>query len=445
MKIYIFLFISVFCVLNANAQQNIGLHFMDVWQQNQTNPAHFGKNKINIGLASLYSNTIVEGITFNDIIRSENGQSILDIDAAIANMNDQNSIDQYLSVETLNIGINLGKIGLSLSHALKVDAFFDYPKAFPQAIFQGNAQFIGETVEIGSSVNLNTYNEIALGLAYQAEKFSIGARIKYLSGVGGAKTNPERNSASIYTDADIYQLTLNADYELQTAGFLEYNDINDFELQFAPSGESLKLGGDNTGLAFDLGAEVNLGKLHLSASVLDIGSIEYTDNAKSYSTKGSFAYDGVDISRAITGEDIDFQSSLDTLQKIFEVTKTEQAFTVNLAPQAYVSAKYDLTEKLTVGALYYGRFSDNNARTVIALSGQMKLGKIASAGVTYSIIDDKFTNIGINSAIKLGPIQIFALTDNLIGTLTQKDGEVINFRAGLNLVLGNKQNKAKGK
>jgi len=414
---------------------------MDVWQQNLTNPAHFGKNKINIGLGSIYSNTVIEGLTIGDIVRSENGQTILDIDSAIASMNDQNSLDQYLSIETLNVGLNLGKIGVSLSHALKFDAFYDYPKAFPQTIFQGNAQFIGQTVEIGSSVNLNTYNELALGLAYQAEKFSIGGRIKYLTGVGGARTNPDRNSASIYTDPDIYQLTLSADYELQTAGFLEYKDIDDFELQFAPSSESLKLGGENTGLAFDLGAEVNLGKLHLSASILDLGGIEYKDNAKSYSTKGSFDYDGVDISPAISGENVDFQSSLDTLRSIFKVEETEGAFTVDLAPQTYVSAKYDVNEKLTVGALYYGRFSDNNAKTVVALSGQMKLGKVASAGLTYAIIDDKFTNIGINGAVKLGPIQLFALTDNLIGVVTQKDGEVINFRAGLNLVLGNKNDQ----
>jgi hypothetical protein len=109
MKKYIFLFFSVFCFWSADAQQNIGLHFMDVWQQNLTNPAHFGKNKINVGLGSIYSNTIIEGVTLGDIIRTEGEQTILDIDAAIMNMNDQNSLDQYLSVETLNLGLNLGK------------------------------------------------------------------------------------------------------------------------------------------------------------------------------------------------------------------------------------------------------------------------------------------------------------------------------------------------
>jgi hypothetical protein len=442
MKKYIFLFFSVFCFWSADAQQNIGLHFMDVWQQNLTNPAHFGKNKINVGLGSIYSNTIIEGVTLGDIIRTEGEQTILDIDAAIMNMNDQNSLDQYLSVETLNLGLNLGKIGISLSHALKFDAFYDYPKAFPQTVFQGNAQFIGETVEIGSSVNLNTYNELALGLAYQAEKFSIGGRVKYLVGVAGAATNPERNSATLFTDPDIYQVTLNADYSLQTAGFLDYNDIDDFELQFTPSSESLKLAGENTGLAFDLGVNVDLDKLHFSASILDIGSIEYKDNAKTYSTSGSYTYNGIDLSPAFVGENVDFGGGLDTLQKIFNVEETNEAFSVNLAPQAYVSAKYDVSEKLTVGALYYGRFSDSNNRTVIALNGQMKLGKVASAGLTYSIIDDKFTNIGLNGAVKLGPIQVFALTDNLIGIVTQKESEVINFRAGLNLVLGKKKENA---
>lgn len=445
MKKYIFLFFSVFCFWSADAQQNIGLHFMDVWQQNLTNPAQFGKNKINIGIGSVYNNTILEGVTIGDIINTENGQTTLDIDAAIANMNDQNSLDQYLSVETLNIGLNLGKIGLSLSHAFKFDAFYSYPKAFPQTIFQGNAQFIGETVEIGSSINLNNYNEIALGIAYQGEKFSIGGRVKYLIGVGTAATNPDRNSATLFTDPDIYQLTLSADYELQTAGFLDYNDIDDFELQLSPSSESLKLAGENTGLAFDIGAKVDLGKLHLSASVLDIGSIDYKDNTRTYATKGSYTYEGVDLTPAFSGEDVDFESGLDTLRTIFNVTENNETFTIDLASQAYVSAKYDLSKKLTVGALYYGRFSESNNKTVVALSGQMKLGKIASAGLTYSIIDDTFTNIGLNAAVKLGPVQVFALTDNLIGTVTQNDSEVINFRAGLNLVIGKKGEKREKK
>ncbi len=417
---------------------------MDVWQQNLTNPAHFGKNKVNVGLGSIYSNTVIEGVTIDDILRIEGEQTIIDIDAAIANMNDQNSLDQYLSIETLNIGLNFGKIGVSLSHAIKLDAFYEYPKAFPQTVFQGNAQFIGQTVEIGSSINLNTYNELALGLAYQEEKFSIGGRVKLLTGINGARTNPDRNSASLFTDDDIYQLTLNADYELQTSGFLNYTDISDFELQIAPEDGVFKLGGENSGLAFDLGAKVNLGKLHFSASVLDIGNIEYKENSKIYSTSGSYLYEGPDISQALSGEDVDFQSSLDTLQKIFEVTETNDAFTVNLAPQAYLSAKYDVSEKFTVGALYYGRFSDNNSKTVIALSGQMKFGKVASAGLTYSIIDDKFTNVGLNGAVKLGPVQIFALTDNLIGVVSQKDGDVINFRAGLNLVFGDKKEVTAG-
>lgn len=437
MKKYIILFLSVFSFANVQAQQDIGLHFMDVWQQNRTNPAHFSDNKISVGLVSVYSTTVVEGFTFDDIVRTENGQRILDIDAAIKSMQDQNSLEQYLSVETLNIGLNFGKIGVSLSHAFRFDAIYDYPKTFPQTIFQGNAQFVGETVEIGSSINFNAYNEFALGLAYQTEKFNVGARIKYLSGVAAGQTNNDRNNISLYTDPDIYQLTLNADYELQTAGFLEYNDINDVELTFSPSAEDFTLGGDNTGVAFDIGAEVDLGKLQLSASILDIGSIEYTGNAKTYSTQGTFTYDGLDISDAITGgEEVDFEAALDTIQSIFEVKETASNFTTNLAPQAYLSARYALTEKITVGALYYGRFSELNTRTVIALSGQMKLGKIATVGANYAIINDKFTNIGLNASAKIGPVQVFALTDNVIGLATQKDGEVINFRVGLGLAFG---------
>ncbi len=433
MKNFLFI-LTLFCGGNLFAQQNLALHFMDVWQQNRTNPAHFSEEKVSIGIASFYNNSVVEGFNLSDVIREENGENVLDIDAAIASMDTRNKLRQYFSLETINVGVNLGKFGVSLSHALRFDAVYEYPKTFAQVAFQGNAQFIDQTVEIGSRVDFKTYNEFALGLAYQTEKFNVGGRFKYLVGAGSAVTNPDRQQASIYTDPDIYQLTVNADYELASAGILQFENFGDYEFEYAPAGEDIQFGG-NTGVAFDLGAEVNLGKLQLSASVLDLGSITWKENANTYSTRGTFTYDGLDISGALTGEEIDFAGALDTLEAIFVVEENDASYTTDLASQAYVSARYDLTEKLTVGALYYGRFEDLNPFTAVTLSGQMKLGKIATAGATYSIINDKFTNVGLNGMVKLGPVQFYALTENVAGLISQKDGEIVNFRLGLNVVL----------
>ena len=425
----------LFCCAYLTAQQNSALHFMDVWQQNRTNPAHFPDNKVSIGIGSFYNNSIFEGFTLDDVIKEENGENILDIDAAVASMDTRNTLTQYFSLETVNVGVNLGKIGLSLSHALRFDAVYEYPKTFAQVAFQGNAQFIDQTVEIGSRIDFKTYNEIALGAAYQNEKFNIGGRVKYLVGVGSAVTNPDRQQASVYTNPDIYQLTLSADYEIASAGFLQFNDFSDYDFNFSPSAEDIAFGGGNTGLAFDLGAEINLDKLHLSASVLDLGGITWDEEVNTYATSGTNTYNGLDISGALSGEEIDFAAALDTLEAIFRVEETNEEFTTALATQAYVSARYDLTEKLTVGALYYGRFSELNPFSAVTLSGQMKLGKIATAGLTYSIIDDKFTNVGLNGSAKLGPVQIYALTENVAGLISQKDGEIVNFRLGLNVLL----------
>lgn len=432
-KITFFFVAFIFCI-QGQAQQNIGLHFADIWQQNNTNPAFFPDEKVSIGLGSIYSNTIFRGATLSEIIQSENGNSVIDIDAAIAGMDAENSFDQYLSIQTLNLGLKFGKIGLSLSHALKFDGRYDYPKTFPQLAFQGNAQFIDETVEIGSTVDFTTYNELAVGLAYLGENFNIGGRVKYLAGVGNARTNPDRNSATIYTDPDIYQLTLTADYELESAGFIDYQGIDSVSLDFAPSASDISLGGGNSGVAFDLGAQVKFGKLTVSASILDIGSITWSENAKSYSTQGTFTYDGLDITNALSGEGVDFANALDTLEQIFEVKEESREFTTNLAPQFYLSGQYELSDKLTLGALLYRRFKENNARTAVAGSAQYKLGKLLTIGGTYAVIDDSFTNIGLNASAKLGPVQIYALTDNILGIVNSDEEEIVNLRAGLNVV-----------
>lgn len=439
MKKYLILLSAFILCGQAVAQQNIGLHFTDVWQQNRTNPAFFSDQKLTIGLTSFYNNSLVEGVTLSEVIREENGQNILDIDAAIAGMGEENDLQQFFVLETVNVGLNLGKIGLSLSHALKFDAVYTYPKSFAQVIFQGNAQFVGQTAELGSRIDFKTYNEIALGAAYQTEKFSIGGRAKYLVGAGSAVTNPDRRSASVYTDPDIYQLTLTTDYELRTAAFVDFNDFDDIQFDYSPSTEDIQFGGGNTGFAFDLGAAADLGKLHLAASVLDLGGvITWEEDATAYSTNGTFTYEGLDISDALSGEAVDFASALDTLQQIFGIQESNTEFETDLATQAYVSARYDLTEKLTLGALYYGRFADIKSRSAVALSGQYKLADNISAGATYAVIDDTFTNLGLNGAVTLGPVQIYAVTDNVFGLISQKDGENVNFRFGLNLLLGKK-------
>lgn len=435
-KISLLLFVAFF-ITQAQAQQNIGLHFMDIWQQNRTNPAYNANHKVNIGLANVYSNTVFQGSILTDALSTVNGKNIFDVNTALQNMEAENSFSQNLSIETLNLGLRFGKVGLSLSHASHVNLDIFYPKALPQLVFQGNSQFIGETIDIAPNTDILSYNEFALGASYHLDKFSIGARIKRLIGVGALQTNQDRKSATLYTDPDIYQLTLTTDYEVLSSNLLSAISLDTFNLDFTPSATDISFSSKNTGIAFDLGAEVNLNKLQIAASILDIGSIEWLENAKSFASKGTYTYDGLVISD-LSQEGIDFENDIDTLKQIFKIEETEvtSGFKTTLAPQLYVSGKYKINKNIAVGALYYSRLSDVNKKSAIALNGQFKIKKFLTTGLTYAIIDDQYTNLGLNAALKLGPIQLYALTDNILGIVKPTVNDNINLRFGLNVLIG---------
>lgn len=432
----IFIIILCFLSFSLKAQQDIGLHFMDgLWQSNLTNPAYFTDHKVDIGVTSFYNNIVFNGFTLSDAFIDQNGTQVLDIDAAIAEMDDINSIQESFEFQTLNIGFAFNKLHFSLSHSIKFDGTFEYTKTFPQIAFQGNAQFVGQNVEVAPRFDLLAYNEFALGAGYKTEKFSIGGRAKFLSGAGSIVTNSERRSAKIYTDPDIYQLTVVADYEVQAASFLTFNDFNDYSFDFGADNLTQNIISKNSGMAFDLGASVDFDNLHLAASILDIGSIEWTDNTHIFSANGTYTYDGLDLSSAFTGDEIDFEQALDTIGQIFQVTEGVGGFTTNLAPKMYISAKYDITDLISVGALYYSRFGEIKDNTAIAISGQAKIGEILTAGLTYSVFDKTYTNIGINATAKLGFFQVFATTDNIIGLAQQKEEQIAHFRVGMNFIV----------
>ena len=181
------LYLYLCCLLPLIAQQEelSTLLIPNTWQANRLNPAVVPDARFVIGGPGLYNNLRVNNIVYNDLfITNEQGETVLEVDNAIAQLEDQNRILENLDIETLSVGAKLGNIWVTLGHSLRSNAHLDYPKTLPQLIWQGNAQFIGQTVSFGPKVDLNTYHEISLGFAFEVSQgFTLGGRVKYLSGI----------------------------------------------------------------------------------------------------------------------------------------------------------------------------------------------------------------------------------------------------------------------
>jgi hypothetical protein len=435
MRTYILPF--VFCLMSIAAftQPQFGISLMDkTLQSSYLNPALGPEEKITISLPHIYNHLEVSGPSFGQLVTTNAaGDKVLDVDAVLPALNDVNQLRENFSIETLGIGFGAGPVRIHIHHAIKFGAFVEYPKALPQLLWQGNAQFVGQTIDLSNDFQINGYNEFGFGASFNIKGVSLGGRVKLLTGLGDAST--ENNNISLHTSDDVYQLTLDADYKINSSSYIEYNGFEDTRADFNFGSADLdNIFSKNTGLAFDFGVNVEIGKLNIGASILDLGRINWTEDPGNYTSKGTFVYEGLDFTGAITGDSINFSDALDTLDQIFMIEETQEKYSTTLPPKIYVHANFQLTENWLLAASFYNEVYREQSRTGISVGAQTSLLKWLRLGANYSIYGDTYANIGLNAVLKFGPVQIMALTDNVIALLAPDSANFGNARAGLNLV-----------
>lgn len=439
-SIVVILFIvSIFNL--AGAQEELGTHLLrETWSANRSNPALLPPYKWVIGLPAVYDNLLITNVTYADLVVDQNGEQVLDVDNAILKLKADNQIRENLDIETLSFAYRFGQFTLSAGHALHFGAWLNYPKTLPQLIWQGNAQFIGQTVDFGPDIQLMGYHEFYVGGALTPVKgLTIGARAKYLSGI--AEVSTERRKLELTTDEEAYALTLDADFLANSAGTVEYNGFDDLTLRFDfGKFDTKKFFSKNSGYAFDFGARLELGKWDFAASILDLGKIEWKEDVKNYSLQGIYEFKGLDIAQNLLEDSSDIGSVLDTLRQTYEPTETSIAYTTELPTRIYLSAAYNLTDAWRLGGLFYTETYRNKSFPAFAVSANFKVLPILRVGALYAFRNSTYDNFGANATLQLGPVQILAATDNLLTAFRLKDSNSANVRVGLSLLLGKIEN-----
>ncbi len=432
-------FIVFFLLLtfSLTGQQELGTHLMrGVWQASYSNPALVPDAKIVVGLPGLYQNLGLTGITYNEVVVEENGSRYIDLNRAVDALDEDNFIRENFTFETLSLGLRFGRLTLSAGHRLHFNAYANYPKTLIQLIAQGNAQFIGQTVDIGHDYQLGGYNELYLGAAVEVGfGLTVGGRFKLLNGFADIST--DRNDLTLFTSDEAYELTLNADYRINTTGSLDYDGFRDitFNYDFTDF-EAGDLFSINSGYAFDFGARYEIGPLDIAVSILDLGKINWEEESANYSLAGAFEYQGLDIARQVLEDSTDFGSAIDTLAEKYEFVETNNTYETDLGPRFYLSGTYQLTPRLRLGGVFYTESYRNESFTAVALAANAQVSRLLAVGGLYAIRNNRFDNLGLNAAFTLGPAQLMFATDNLLTVFRPLDSNSMNFRLGINLVFG---------
>ncbi|MEO0469590.1 MAG: DUF5723 family protein [Bacteroidota bacterium] len=432
-KLYIFACLISFLGLMSDpalAQRDQSLYLMPgVFQRIETNPAFLSRNRINIVLPAPSFSLSHSGFVLSDVLVEKPGTDSLQLDmnGVLAKLKAQNFVRARMQSELLGVGLRLGNLQLSLKASTRASFYGRYPRELIDLAWNGNAQFIGQTVNVQPDFEALAYHELAVGGAYRLGKLQIGAQLKYL--IGMAQIETFQSNLSLTTGAEYYQLRADVDAGLRASVF-DLGSVDDLGFEY----EADPLTG-NQGFALDLGAVYQINdRLEVSASLLDLGSIKWTDQARQYQAEGSIAFEGFDL-QEVTAADFDFGEWGDSVLNEIELTESNLAYRTPLARQVFVSATFRPIQSLRLSLLHHSEFYRGQHLKTLTLAASKDVGKWLTGGLSYGLRSQGHV-LGANLSIKLGPFLWYAASDHILAPLDVMNARQFNLRFGMNLAIG---------
>jgi len=435
------LFVLLFAVLfRTVTAQGLTSYYMDINPQStKSNPGMMPKAKFYLGLpviSGLSLGYVNNGFVFADLFARQGGSKPT-LEYMLPYLSNNNYLSLNTDIDLLSFGFKIKEKNYFSFNATNRLAFnYDFSRDFMTFIAMGNGAFVGNEVSMaGSGFRFNAFNEYGFGYTRAFnDKLSVGTKLKLLQGI--ALLNSEQTDVTLSTSTDDYTLTANSTISVRMAGLAVLTDTNP---QNSPAAGLTSF--KNMGFAVDLGGTYKLNdKISVSASLIDIGFIHWTIDARRYyNNKASFTWDGLDAMAFLSDTSLskNYATKLaDSLKNIFGLKRKDEAFNSNLVGNMYLGGQYTFNKWFNAGLVFHGQLYQGNFYPSYTVLGGTKLGKYLHVNLSYSILNRSYTNIGAAFALNLGPIQIYASGDNVFG-FTQLDyAKTLNGRVGINIMTG---------
>lgn len=431
----------LFVLCKGQAQNNLTLYNMHTLPQRiQTNPAQVVDSRLFIGMPGfsslhmLYGNN---GFKIRDLVSvNDSNQLAIHPTRFYDALSKNNTISLNLNYDLLYVGFKLRKSYITLGMGEKVQTRFNFPKDFFGLFIIGNGgDNLGKEMNFNFGFDLMVYNDVhaSYSRAFRKDKLRLGAKVSYLNGI--ANFNTEKSDLLFQTNPDDFHYTVRTDIRVNTATIFDTLN-NSFEVS-DPDFNVFKSRNRGMGLSFGATYQV-LPKLVLSASVVDIGYIDWKDNVKNYKTANPsqkvefYGLDFKDYFNDSTNINQSIQHMLDTFTDKFKLTESYQEYRTTLPATFYLGANFWLTKRHNFGLLFYGNYYQKKLNPAFTLSYNGKLTKILGISVSYSMINRSFVNGGVGLTLNGSAFQYYLVADNALGIITYRNASTIDLRTGIN-------------
>ncbi len=475
--IILFVLLTSAAIGHLVAQSSQTLYFMNLPQRNTLNPALQPSGRVYVGLpgisdislrvdnnflslSGLFSNGIISDSTFTILKPGKKLDRFLD------GLGDKNSIEPQARVQLFGLAFTIGEdLRFTFDITERVDGNFVIPGDLIRLGVNGSESYIGKNIDLSSlRADMKYWHEIGFGASKNVtEKLRVGARVVILSGVasGHLSNNGIRlrvNEDKTQTlDADV-SLNLSAPYSfvLEDDGIIHNIRFEDERFSKTKDYISYLAAMANPGLGFEAGAEYRFNDMFaVSAAITDLGFIKWKRDRSEVRATSTIELNGLTI-QDVYDESLSFGDllnwALDSVQNSMELIDAPAAYTTSLPFTATAGFSFTPVKFFTAGVLSQTRFKGKQVHEALTFSGNFNFGNIFSTSLAYTLANRRYDNLGIGLAVSGGPVQFFALVDNIpfmwskvrSGTETFRVPEhwnTIHARAGLNLVFGNRKSE----
>ena len=463
MRKLILLFILITTTFCYSQNKQILYNFTSVPQSLLTNPGSDFKYDWYIGvplLSGISANVGSSGFSAYDLFANDG----VDFNVKLRNVVFSTSREDKLAIneqiEILNGGFKIAgeqnDTYVSFGVYQEFDALSYVPKDVAILALDGNKEYLGKVFNLGDlTAKAQMLSVFHIGFHKNSnDKFIFGLRGKIYSSIYNA--NSTNNSGYIYTipsNTGVYEQKIYSQLQINTSGIAKYDDEGDESDVVKDITKRAFLGG-NLGLGFDAGFTYYPKKnVQITGSVIDVGFVRHTKEVESQSLRGVYEYKGV-VPKFNSGESIEnaYQElkeaiPLDTLyanyttwrpakfntslQFSFDEERPEDCDCLNYNPETVY--------KSAVGAQLFVMTTPRTPFVAFTTYYRRKIFNALHIKATYTLDSYSHKNIGLGLSSNFGPVNFYALADNLLEYRDVTKANSLSFQLGFNVIFKNRK------
>lgn len=415
-----------------SAQPSLSLYYMEsIPQSSALNPARAPRCNVFVGLHGTNISMRTESnIKMSQLFQKSGGEwhflTEREFDYKKINRRFKHGarVNEQLSIGLINFGWRKGDSYLSFDLNTRLEAGATLPSALFKMLDNGAPD--GSRLNFKSlRVCSQAYHELAFGYTLQYDKqLSVGARIKYLSGIAAVRSKIKK--FDVTTGRDAWNFNVNGKVDMSLPVQINPKDdgtvaLDSIEMKDLATGIIIARalpGFHNPGVAADIGAEYKIDeRFKVSASITDLGMIVWTKDVNNIKSKNSYEFKGFDVefNDFFDGIKIDDKFSVirDTLKDKFAARASSKMFVTGTRPNVYIGGEYTPFRFMTVGVVSRTTFWLHNMTQNFNFTLNMKPFTYVSVMNGFNIDLKGCLTADFGFSVNMGVVQYYFMANGL--------------------------------